>query len=238
MEDSRKDILEQVRSLMPARTLDLLARPLSRVEARTVAERQAYALLRRLGITRPSVDIELVAELPEFEVVVVPGLVSSGDSRWNPRKRRWLVRINADDSLWRCRSSLAHEMKHILDDPFREALYPGWRRDDAGGPAEAEELCDYFAGCVLVPRPWLEQAWRAGTRARTALASLFDVSEALIGVRLRQVGLESIRPASRDWRDDAHTAYRRSRRVIRQAGANLRQVAASPAGALCTGGAR
>ncbi|OHV61389.1 ImmA/IrrE family metallo-endopeptidase [Pseudofrankia sp. BMG5.36] len=237
MEDSRKDILEQVRRLMPARTLDLLARPLSRVEARVVAERQAYALLRGLGITKPSVDIELVAELPEIEVVVVPGLASSGYSQWNPRKRQWLVQINADDSLWRCRSSLAHEMKHILDDPFREALYPGWRRDDAAGSAEAEALCDYFAGCVLVPRPWLEQAWRAGMRARTALASVFDVSEALIGVRLRQVGLERVRPASRKWRGDSRTAYRRSGVAIRRAGVGLRQAATSPVGALCPGGA-
>jgi len=237
MEDSRKDILEAVRRLMPARTLDLLARPLSRTEARVVAERQAYALLRALGITKPSVDIELVAELPEVEVVVVPDLPSSGTSQWNPKQRQWLVRINADDSLWRCRSSLAHEMKHILDDPFREVLYPTWRRNDDHSPVEAEELCDYFAGCVLVPKPWLRQAWRRGITSHTALASLFDVSEALIGVRLRQVGLEPVRQERRAWRGQPDTAYRRGRAAVRQASSGLRRVAVAPNSSWCAGGA-
>lgn len=236
MEDSPIDIIDRIRQLMPMRTLDLLARPLSHAEARVVAERQAYALLRALRITKPSVEIELVAELPQIEVVVVPNLPSSGYAEWMTKERQWLVQINADDSLWRCRASLAHEIKHILDDPFREMLYPGWLRDDARSPAEAEELSDYFAGCVLVPRPWLEQVWKAGLRSRTALASVFDVSEALINVRLRQVRLGPTKPAPRTWRRGyPRSAYRRSSVAIRQASANLRQVSAGQAGGLWKG---
>ncbi len=122
METPSPTIIDRVRLLMPIRTLDIISRTLTAPEARIVAERQAGLLLRLLGITKPSVEIELITELPTIEVEVSPGLALSGYSVW--QDNHWLVHINADDSLWRCRSTLAHELKHILDDPFREQLYP------------------------------------------------------------------------------------------------------------------
>lgn len=188
MDTPSPTIIDRVRQLMPMRTLDIISRPLKVHEARIVAERQADLLLRLLRITQPSVEIELIAELPTINVEVSPNLPLSGYSVW--QGDHWHIHINADDSLWRCRSTLAHELKHILDDPFREQLYPDWPRDSQlPPPTEAEEICDYFAGCVLAPTAWLQRVWQHGIRDTAKLASLFDVSESLIKVRLHQTGL-------------------------------------------------
>ncbi len=217
-------IIDRVRTLMPVRTLTMLSRPLTRAEAETVAERQANYLLRLLGVTKPEVEIELVAELPDINVEVVEDLPQSGTSDWiaDADGGHWQVAINASDSLWRCRASLAHELKHILDDPFREILYPDWYRDELVGPRQAEQICDYFAGCVLVPKAWLRQAWNAGFRSPSALAGLFDVSESMIQTRLEQTGLQTrTRPDLRrspSWYQRTRPAYRRGRA---QAGRSL-----------------
>ena len=192
MKQPAPTIIDSVRSLMPTRTLSILGRSLTEAEARIVAERQVAKLLELLSITKPSVDIELIAELPDIEVEVVANLPLSGSSDWI--RNHWHIHINADDSLWRCRSTLAHELKHILDDPFREELYPDWPRESTLPPPDrAEKICDYFAGCVLAPTAWLKDAWQQGTRDSAKLASLFDVSEALIRVRLYQTGLAAQR---------------------------------------------
>src|SRR2546421_1324900 len=181
-----ESIIDQVRALMPVSTMHLMRRPLTDKEARVVAERQATLLLRLLEITKPSVDVELVTELPDIESVVASDMPESGTADW--KDNHWLVRINASDSLWRCRATLAHELKHILDDPYTEILYPGID-PRLYHPPQAEPICDYFAGCLLVPRPWLTRAWANGIHDVRELAGLFDVSSKLISVRLKQVGL-------------------------------------------------
>lgn len=80
METLSPTIIDRVRLLMPMRTLDIISRPLKASEARIVAERQANLLLRLLNITKPSVEIELIAELPNVEVEVSSGLSLSGYS--------------------------------------------------------------------------------------------------------------------------------------------------------------
>ena len=95
--------------------------------------------------------------------------------------------INAGEPITRQRFSLAHEFKHILDNPFIDVLY-----GTADTPARAkliEQLCDYFAGCLLVPEPWLRDAWTSGTHELPVLAGLFNVSQAAIATRLGQTGI-------------------------------------------------
>jgi Zn-dependent peptidase ImmA (M78 family) len=46
---------------------------------------------------------------------------------------------------------------------------------------------------VLAPTEWLQRAWQHGMRDPAKLASFFDVSEALIKVRLHQTGLATPR---------------------------------------------
>ncbi len=210
-----ESIIDQVRSLMPVSTMHLLRRPLTDQEARVVAERQAMLLLRLLEITKPSVEIELITELPDIEAVVAKNMPESGTADW--KDNHWLIRINASESLWRCRATLAHELKHILDDPYTEILYPGVDPRLYHAPA-AEPICDYFAGCLLVPRPWLTRAWANGMHDVRELAALFDVSSTLIAVRLKQVGLLPGRDdALGRWKGYQRRSHRQQREPARLA---------------------
>ncbi|WP_163511584.1 ImmA/IrrE family metallo-endopeptidase [Fodinicola acaciae] len=188
MEELPTNTIHRLRDQMPS-MLDILPRGLTTAEARLVAERQASLLLRLLDVRQPCADIERLLELPELEVEFLPGIPESGTSAW--RRDHWHIRLNSDDDLWRSRVTLAHEFKHILDDPFREQLYPGWTYDSDGkAPRQAEEISDYFAGCVLVPKRWLVNVWYAGVHDVPTLAATFDVSESLILTRLEQTGIE------------------------------------------------
>ena len=79
------------------------------------------------------------------------------------------------------------EFKHVLDHPNVGLFY-----GPAGGRTRqehVERLCDYFAGCLLVPRPWLKRALTSGIQDLSELADLFQVSQPAMQVRLLQVGL-------------------------------------------------
>ena len=199
------------------RTSEHVALPnFRRSEARVVAERQATRLLKLLGIKEPDVEVELVLQLPELAVVVKPDLPLSAHTEWEEKRQQWVITMNQDDSLWRSRATLAHEIKHILDDPFRELLYPDWpRQTPLAPPTLAERISDYFAGCVLVPRAWLLRAWQDGVRDVMELASLFNVSEALVAVRLKQVGLVRRRSDRDLMRSYTRRGYRRGSRFAR-----------------------
>ncbi|MEU2869788.1 ImmA/IrrE family metallo-endopeptidase [Streptomyces olivoreticuli] len=191
MDEKTEQVLGEVRQLVPLGALGMMRRPLTPREDRTVSERQAGRLLRLLRIIKPPVDVELFLELDGIRLDVQADMPVSAHSVW--KGDHWLITLNEDESVWRSRASLAHEIKHILDDPIRDALYPDWRRDVyVEPPVQAERSADYFAGCLLVPRSWLLHAWHGQTRDVTELASLFGVSESLLRTRLRQVGL--IRP--------------------------------------------
>ncbi|WP_131770607.1 ImmA/IrrE family metallo-endopeptidase [Candidatus Protofrankia californiensis] len=182
-------IIRQLRALVPVR-------PLTEREAKSLAERQAIILLELLGQHRPAVDVGLIAELPRIEVRVEPNLHKggiSGFSQWS--QGRWLIVVNRSDSTTRRRFTLSHELKHILDHPFAKVLYSNLSDAEAERERIIERICDYFAGCLLVPRNWLKQAWANGIQDRAALAALFNVSEAAISVRLQQTGIGEPRTA-------------------------------------------
>lgn len=183
MKKQATSIIHQLRALVPVR-------PLTEREAKSLAERQAIILLELLGQHRPAVDVGLIAQLPKIEVRVEPNLHQggiSGFSQWS--RGRWLIVVNRSDSATRRRFTLSHELKHILDHPFAKVVYSKLNDVEAERERIIERICDYFAGCLLVPRNWLKQAWSNGIQNRAALAALFNVSEAAIGVRLQQTGI-------------------------------------------------
>ena len=59
-------------------------------------------------------------------------------------------------------------------------------------------VCDYFAGCLLVPKKWLRAAWTSGMQTEPDLARLFNVSREAIRTRLSQTGLVARRRAARE----------------------------------------
>lgn len=52
-----------------------------------------------------------------------------------------------------------------------------------------EQVCHYFAGCLLMPRPWVKRAYGARIQRPGDLAAHFDVSPSAMQVRLNQIGL-------------------------------------------------
>lgn len=173
-----RGIIAQLRDNVPIR-------PLTRIEALSIAERQALRFLELSDITAPAVPENIISELPKVQVTRSQKLLQSGMSAWE--HGRWKIVLNANDSRLRQRFSLAHELKHIIDNSFVDQLYGAvdpHERDDW-----IESVCEYFAGCLLVPRPWLKRAWSKGNQRLSTLAHQFDVSQAAMNTRLFQVGL-------------------------------------------------
>ncbi len=158
-------IITAARDIMPIR-------PLSFVEALRTAELQAAKLL----------------ELSGLRIIPAP---ASGASQWS--RGRWLILLNGAERPERQRFSLAHEFKHVLDNPFIGVLYP--RIGSLSSTERAEQVCDYFAACLLMPRMWVKRSWTRGMQEPRALARQFDVSRQAMKVRLLQIGL--IEPEAR-----------------------------------------
>ncbi|MEU0537071.1 ImmA/IrrE family metallo-endopeptidase [Amycolatopsis tolypomycina] len=181
--------------------------PLTESQAKSVAERQAAKFLELLGIREAPVDVSLIAELPRMEVVVrstreLGGL--SGFSEWHGG--RWQIGVNRDDSSTRRRFTLAHEFKHVLDHPFMRVLYlDAWGRTD---DQRVENVCDYFAACLLMPRPWVKRAWATLSQDQTELAAYFRVSPAAMARRLADLKLTE--PTQRHGHESVARYFRRA----------------------------
>ena len=101
-----------------------------------------------------------------------------------------LVILNSAHSEARQRSSLAHELAHILlnhasDQTHLSELGLLFRRSF---DREQEQEANWLAGCLLVPRDGLLKA-RLRTRSENALAARFGVSTSMISWRLRTTGV-------------------------------------------------
>jgi predicted transcriptional regulator len=173
------NVIRTIRNVIPKR-------PLSVAEALKYAEAQASQLLRLLDVTEPPVSEDLIADLPHVLVERVEPTRMQAAAKW--LHGWWLVLVNGAMSRGRQRFSLAHEFKHILDHPLASVCYRG--HDEC----VAEQACDYFAACLLMPRRWLRQAWDDDTHDVHRLARRFGVSPLAVKIRLLQVGL--IQPTS------------------------------------------
>jgi len=161
-------------------------RPLAPWEARSVAERQAHRFHALLRISEPPFPIEAVATLPRVEVHYVASKRLSGLVSW--RRGKWRILINRTESRGRQLFSLGHELKHVIDHPLRDTIY----RDSRFGTAEmaAERAADYFAACLMMPRPWLKRCfYDEGFRDPGVLARRFRVSAPAMRYRFDQLGL-------------------------------------------------
>jgi hypothetical protein len=158
---------------------------LTREQAFRLAEMQATRFRVLTGNYQPALPTEAIAELPRIQVEHMSPLPVSGATAWS--NGRWVILLRASEPQARQRFSLAHEFKHILDHRFIGVLYeriPEAQRDDF-----IEQVCDFFAGCLLIPRGNLVALWRGGVRDVAQLAARFDVSQPAIQTRLAQVGL-------------------------------------------------
>jgi len=189
-------LIAQLRDVVPRR-------PLGPETALRVAELQAAKLLHALGVTEPPVLESVVSALPRLQVERLSPIPVSGSTHW--AKGRWVIVLNGAEPLVRQRFSLAHEFKHVLDNPFIDSMYPGL--PGASAPRRAEQVCDYFSACLLMPRPWVKRAYcDLGIQRLDLLSRRFGVSQQAMQVRLLAIGL--IDPAARCHR------YQRSSTVL------------------------
>lgn len=155
-------------------------------EALAIAEKQAQHLRRLLNVNQPAITNQKLDTIPGVIIEDVPNLAVSGATR--KVGDIWIILTNRDEADVRQRFTIAHEIKHILDDPAVNHLHktaphkqpPGWL---------TEKICDYFAACLLMPRLWIKRAWTTGTQDEADLAQLFEVSTHAISIRLHQTGL-------------------------------------------------
>lgn len=143
-------ILSELRSLAPLR-------PLTINEGLSIAERQATKLLDAMGLKEPPVPELAIAALPRVQVERASPIPVSGSSQWIAG--RWLIMLNAAEPMVRQRFSLGHEFKHVIDHGstlIHFANSGGFRVHD-----RAEQICDYFSACLLMPRPWVKRAYCA-----------------------------------------------------------------------------
>lgn len=196
---STPSILRSLRQLTPHRACSF-------TETLNLAERQAAKLNQLLAASHPSFQLTGITEnhitgLPRIRIVREQ-LPVSGMSHWNGQE--WIICLNRDDPEVRQRFTLLHEFKHIIDHGNTHWLYttqnPKAFARRWGCPPQltaheqAERAADYFAGCALVPRTALKQAWAAGLQTPTVLADHFAVSEAAIRVRIDQTGIARLDP--------------------------------------------
>ena len=196
-------LVQRLRTLTPAW-------PVSRREARWVAEQQAKLLLNEAGITGPPVPETVVTDLDGVTVyplaqVPVKGLM--GVSK--PSRGGGDILIDSTLPPDVRRVTLLHELKHIIDGGHTT------RPRQAGSQDSHEGLCTDFALSVLIPAPWLHADWQAGHRSISALAERYQVPTEAVAHRLHALGLSKRRPRHRDrprcqWQ--SHTKNTKERR--------------------------
>jgi len=170
--------------------------------------------MKLLGIREVPVDVFKISELPNVEVQVkprhempiiadLPETSEVGGVTHMRRDGKTVFTINREDSIGRRRFSLAHEIKHMLDDPAVKTIYAklGFGRPD-NRARQIERICDHFAACFLMPRTALKRMWSNGIQDIEALASQFKVSISAMQIRLKYLGLtdEEERPVSEYFR--------------------------------------
>ncbi len=214
MKNTNIDILTKVREIIPRRAV-------TQGEALILAERQATLLLHLLGIRQVPIDVFKISELPNVEVQVrprhempiiadLPETSEVGGVTHLHRDGRTVFTINREDPIGRRRFSLAHEVKHLLDDPIVSTAYVrigfGTAEDHA---RQIERICDHFAACFLMPRTVIKRAWSSGLQDLEALAGQFKVSISAMRIRLKYLGLtdEAERPVSEYFRLDGPSMF-------------------------------
>lgn len=170
--------LTMLRRLMPAR-------PLSFQEALQRAELQAARLLELAGISGGPIPLSVITDQPRLRVEM-GYLADSGFSSWD--RAAWRIQLNALEPEVRQRFTLAHEYKHVLDAPFEQQIYQRLRSPGDRHPL-IEQVCDYFAACLLMPKRLVKRTWGEGLRDTNLLAEAFVVSPQAMHIRLQALGL-------------------------------------------------
>ena len=185
-EDMASGSIARLRALVPRR-------PLGIREAEGVAERQANRLRAELQVLGPTITEDDLASLAWLTITRREGFPTSGMA--TKTNFGWIIVLNAEEAMVRQRFSLAHEIKHVLDDGLIDlagGLYPTTRGYSAD--ERTERVCDRFAAALLMPKVLLRADWADGLQDIAKLARRYHVSRAAMTVRLSQLGLTEPTP--------------------------------------------
>ena len=176
------DVIADLRALMPARAVTWS-------EAYSVAERQAARLLELMCVSEPPVPMFVISSLPGVTVDRMAAWPTSGMAI--AHGSGWRIVLCADEPRQRQRYSLAHELKHVLDDPVVEQLFGHLAPEKR--ERRAETLCNYFAACLMMPRAWIKRDFCNGLQAPEDLARRYFMSRPAMQLRLDELGLAPVR---------------------------------------------
>jgi len=157
---------------------------LDHTESLTIAEVQATVLLKMVGVIRPPVPVPILAEYLDVGVECDP--VASVVGYHTLRDGNWYAGYS-DESPAARNATIAHQIKCILDDPFGDGLYPPVAV--MATLLRKHHVAEYFAQCLTMPGPFVQQAWRRGERDVEQLAKLFGVPTASMLFRLKTLRL-------------------------------------------------
>ena len=142
----RRGVLDRLRAICPRATVDLEG---GRANRRATGRRPAPRTRAR---SRPTLPTSALLDLPFLTVTYRDGFPTSGMA--TKTDLGWVVVIKGDEPTVRQRFSLAHEIKHIIDDDLMTALAGGLYPATALYCADerAERVADRFAAALLMPK--------------------------------------------------------------------------------------
>jgi len=151
-----------------------------------LVEKLAWKYLKDGGVSGPPVSEELISLADKnstIEVHLLP-LKTRGGAVWK-LNGRWVIQLRDKDTPATKRFTLFHEAFHILTHCHSTPRLNGPGKEKA---YFNEILADYFSCCLLMPGAWVKEQWRQVNNVQR-MADIFNVSESMIGVRLRQLHL-------------------------------------------------
>lgn len=153
-----------------------------------LVEALANKYVKKTRLNQPPVSTELIKQFgvsPNLEIRQLP-LKAYHGAVWH-LDDGWVIHINSNNKPARKRVTLFHEVFHILAH-CKAGATPVFRKRGTKEGLFNEMLADYFAGCVLMPRKWVEQKWtEVGDLKR--MAEIFQVTEVSMWIRLKTMGL-------------------------------------------------
>lgn len=140
------------------------------------------------------VEILRPEDLPDLSVASLQQLTISDPESWSAVTLRIegvsLTILNSAHAPTRQRSSLAHELAHLILDhqPGRIDISPAGHLLLSSFEKEQEDEADWLSGSLLVPRAGLQLMFRSNQDPQV-LAEHFGVSHQLLQWRLRMTGV-------------------------------------------------
>jgi Zn-dependent peptidase ImmA (M78 family) len=157
-----------------------------RTKRADTVERKALEVLKRFGFGDPPVAVEDICREEGLAVCARPfdyvaGLFLNDDVF--P-----VIVVNSRQPSARQRFTVAHELGHYYLRHERGSFA------EPGGASRQERDAERFAANLLMPAAWVRRYWATyGSNPEnrvSVLAALFDVSQAALRVRLKELGLD------------------------------------------------